>query len=802
MFLNSESENIVNGAVKRRSSPPSPSRYPWRHWLSAAIGAAVLSTAITSAASDTSPKHSVDVSHPSVVFPTAKVGQPHWPAQATAPAGAPNILLIMTDDEGFGASSAFGGAIPTPAFDTLARGGLRYNNFNTTGMCSPSRASLLTGRYPHNVQMGGLADAAAGIDGYTSVIPKSATTVAEVLRRAGYSTAMFGKAHITPPWELSASGPFDRWPTGLGFEYFYGFLQGDTNQWAPSLVENTRYVLPPSNDPTYVLDRDLADRTIAWIHQQHAATPTKPFFIYYATGSTHAPHHAPPEWIAKFRGKFDQGWDALRQEIFARQKAAGIIPTATDLPPRPSVLPAWSALSPDERKLATRFMEAYAGQLAFLDAQLGRVFAAIDEAGLADNTLVIVIQGDNGASGEGGLGGNLFEQTMNFSLAEDPAYDLAHLDEIGGPLTSNMYPAGWAWALNTPFKWFKQNASHFGGVRNGLIIRWRGHVAGTGVVRTQFAHIADIVPTIYEAAGVVPPDVIDGVAQQPLDGVSLAYTFQDAEAPARRTTQYFEIMENAAIYHGGWIAATSPAYMPWELFSPNRKRIPFNERDWELYDVRRDFSQAHNLAQERPDKLRELQGLFLQEGVRNHVFPVHGILDARAGRPEYPARIHYSYTRDVRQLHADAAPPLGGRSFEISTEVSVSDRNPDGVLVAQGGRFSGYSLYIKDGRLNFAYNAVPPRIYLVRARDAVSPGAHSITASFACDCVGAGPGGIVTLAIDGREVARGRIPHTLPRMWFTEGLDVGRDLLTPVSPDYATPFEFGGDIRGVSFDLK
>lgn len=723
----------------------------------------------------------------------------HWPERPKAAPGAPNVLLIMTDDEGFGASTTFGGVIPTPNFDRLARQGLRFNNFNTTAMCSPSRASLLTGRYPHNVGMGSLSDLAAGYDGYTSVIPKSTATVATILKDHGYSTAMFGKAHITPPWELSAAGPFDHWPTGLGFQHFYGFLQGDTNQYAPNLVVDTRYVTPPS-DPGYFFEKDLADQTIRWLRDQRSADPARPFFVYYAPGATHAPHHAPADWRARFAGRFDEGWDKLRARIFAQQKAAGLIPAGTELPPRPAELPAWNSLSRNEKRLAARFMEAYAAQLSYVDAQIGRVLDELESSGQAANTLVILIQGDNGASGEGGLQGTFFEQSLNFSAPESEAFKLANIDRIGGPESDNMYPAGWAWAMNTPFRWFKQDASHFGGTRNGMVIRWPGHLQGVGGIRGQFSHISDVVPTILEATGTQAPNDVDGVPQKPFDGISLNYVFAAPEAPSRRRTAYFEILENAAIYRDGWVAATAPSYMPWQLFAADRPRIDFNQRRWELYHVERDFSEAHDLAAREPERLSAMKALFLEEARRNNVLPLHDLGEGTAGQPRLPARQTYVFTSDATNVHVSAAPPLGGRAYDITADVTVPAGATNGVIVAQGGRFSGFSLYLHNRVPTFAYNAIPPRVTVVRGNAALTPGRHKMVVSFKPDGTPDGRG-MLSLLVDDAPAGGGQIPVTLKRFWFTEGLDVGKDLMTPVSPEYGVPNAFPGEIHSVRFDL-
>ena len=490
-----------------------------------------------------------------------------WPATVAPKSDAPNIVVIMTDDVGFGASSTFGGPVPTPTFDALARDGLRYNRFHTTALCSPTRAALLTGRNPHNVGMGNVTNIPTGYPGYNTVIPKSAGTIAQILRKNGYNTAMFGKAHVTPEWEMSQAGPFDRWPTGLGFEYFYGFLSADTNQWAPSLVENTKPIAPPTNDPDYFFDKDIADKAIDWLKTQHAAAPNKPFMLYFATGAAHGPLHAPKEWLTRFRGKFDQGWDSTRAEIFAREKAMGIIPADAALTPRPASLPAWKSLNAKQKQLYARQMEAFAAALAFADEQIGRVITTLRENGELENTMIVYIQGDNGASAEGGLDGAAFEQSMINRSPEKFDFIYKHMDEIGGPFLYNLYPAAWGWAMNTPFPYYKQAASQLGGIRNGMVISWPAGIHETGGVRTQFAHVSDITPTILEVVGIARPEILDGERQMPLDGISLAYSFDHPEAPSRKRTQIFEMMENFGIYHDGWFAGVLPKRNPWQVYS-------------------------------------------------------------------------------------------------------------------------------------------------------------------------------------------------------------------------------------------
>ena len=726
---------------------------------------------------------------------------PQWPRAPEAPRGAPNVLLIMTDDVGFGASGSFGGPIPTPTLDTLARNGLRYNRFHTTAICSPTRASLLTGRNPHNVGMGNATNLPTGYDGYTSVIPDSAGTVARVLTDAGYSSAMFGKAHITPEWETGPTGPFDRWPTGLGFQHFYGFLNADTSMFEPTLVDDTRFVDRPRGDETYHFEKDIADKAIAWIKVQKSVRPDKPVFVYYAPASAHAPHHAPPEWLAKFRGRFDQGWDAVRQETFQRQKAAGLIPANTELTPRPAQLPAWSTLSADQKRLGTRLMEAYAAALAYADHEVGRVVDAMQGAGEPGDTMVIYIQGDNGSSPEGGINGLLFEQSQINGLTEDLAYALAHSEEIGSEKAYNTYPAGWGWAMNTPFQWYKRVGSHFGGTRNGMVISWPGHIDDPGSVRAQFHHVSDIMPTILEAARIAAPASIDGVQQKPLDGISMAYTFKRG-APDRRTQQIFEMMENMGLYNDGWMLSSTPVVIPWAL--DQSPKVELADRRWELYDIRSDFSQAHDLAGTEPVRLKQMQQEFWRLAQANAILPIHGLTEGRQGMPDP------SGGRSELVFHAGQSripeyaglPSLGGRSFSITADVLVKSTSR-GVLAAQGGRFGGYALYLQDGHLIFHYNALGSRQYTVRSQDRVPPGTHRLVARFSIDQPRPRSGGSLKLLVDDFVVGSGRIETTLRRISHTEGFDVGLDTVTPVTGDYSvSDSAFDGELTKLTLKLE
>jgi arylsulfatase len=739
-----------------------------------------------------------------IALPGAKTGK--WPAQAKPAPGAPNILVIMTDDVGFGATAPYGGPIPTPAFSALASRGLRYNEFHTTAMCSPTRASLLTGRNPQRVGMGVISEQASPYEGSTSVIPKSAGSIAQILSENGYSTAMFGKAHITPTWEQSAVGPFDRWPTGLGFQYFYGFLGADTSQWEPNLYENTR-PHPVKPGPDYILDRDLADRAIGWIDEQDAIAPDRPFFMYYAPGSAHAPNHAPKEWIDKFKGQFDGGWDAMREQIFARQKAMGIIPADAKLTPRPKELPAWNSLSPEQRRLSARLMEAYAGSLAFADAQIGRVIDHLRATGQLENTMIVYIQGDNGGSGEGGLNGHIFEQTvLNRMGEEDPAYALSRIDDIGGPTTYNNYPAEWAWAMSTPFQWMKSFASHFGGTRTGMVISWPAVIKDQGTIRRQFQYVTDIMPTILEAAKITAPPTLDGVPQKKIDGASLSYTFNAPNGPSRRRTQVFELLQNMGLYHDGWFLSTTPIRMPWNLTSMGELRTT---RTWELYNLTNDFSQAIDLAAKQPAKLKAMQKLFWQEAAKNDILPIHG-LAGREGRPDLNGqRQTYRYVSRVDDVPQSAAPRTSGRSYSVEADIIVPQQGAGGVIAAHGGRFGGYSLYFRNGALTFCYNATEPNVYYTTAPGKIAPGAHRIGLDFVLDAAPktpgqGGPGANVTLTVDGKVVARGRVARTMQLyVSHTEGFDIGHDSVSPVSADYTVDTSpFNGTISLVEFSVQ
>jgi arylsulfatase len=740
---------------------------------------------------------------------TVKDSTPDFPKGVEAPQGAPNVLLILTDDVGFGASSTFGGPIETPNFQRIADSGLRYNTFHTTALCSPTRASLITGRNHHSVASGVITEFATGYPGYNSLIPRSAGSVGEGLRENGYNTSWFGKMHNVPDWMSSQAGPFDLWPSSLGFEYFYGFLGGDSDQWHPALYENTRPIEPYLGNPNYILDRDLADKAISWMRMQHALAPTKPWFLYYATGTAHAPHHAPKDWIAKYKGKFDQGWDKVREETLVRQIKLGAVPANTQLTKRPEQLPAWDSLTADQKRLYARMMEVYAGALSHADYNIGRLLDALEESGQRDNTLVIFIMGDNGASAEGSLQGTTNEvATAANSVTESVLYLLSMIDELGGPLTYNHYPVGWAHAMDAPMQWTKQVASHFGGSRNGMAISWPARIKDRGGLRTQFSHVIDIVPTIYEAAGITPPTVMDGTLQKPLDGTSLAYTFDDAKAPTRHSTQYFELVGNRAIYKDGWMANTTPLRLPWVTtgYEPNP-----DDFKWELYHVDEDFSQANNLVEKYPDKLKELQQAFDMEAKKYNVYPLDSSFASRADPAIRPSltrgRNEFAYYPGMIRIPEGSAPNFKNHSWVVAAEVTIPEKGASGVLATIGGRFGGWGLLMQDSKPQFVYalSNQPQHKFRVAATQPVPPGNHIVRFNFNYDGGGAGKGATGTLFVDGNAVAEGRIPQTVPvRFSLDETFDVGEDTGTPVVEDYVDkmPYRFTGTLKKLGVILE
>jgi arylsulfatase len=734
----------------------------------------------------------------------AKDSKPDFPQPVQAPRGAPNVLLVLLDDVGFGAASTFGGPCQTPTLQKLADCGLRYNQFHTTALCSPTRAALITGRNHHSVHTGPIMEAGTGFPGYDTVMQKDTATVAEVLKQNGYNTAWFGKNHNVPDWQNSQAGPFDLWPTGLGFEHFYGFIGGDTSQWRPNVTEGTKPIEPYLGNPDYNFDYDMADQAVKWIKMQKAVAPDRPFFAYYAPGATHAPHHPKKEWIEKYRGKFDQGWDKVREQTFARQKQLGVIPAAALLTERAPGVPAWDGLSPERKRVYARFMEVYAAYLEQTDHNIGRVVKAIEEAGQFENTLVFYIVGDNGASAEGSLQGLLNEMTFFNGVPEDIKEILDRADEIGTWKSYNHYPVGWANAMCTPFQWTKQIASHYGGTRNPMVISWPKGIPARGELRTQWHHCIDIVPTIYEVAGVIAPATVNGVTQKPIEGVSMAYTFADARARSRRTTQYFEMLGNRAIYHDGWVACTTPPLPPWD---PRGADVDvLTGYNWELYHVDLDYSQATDLARTNPEKLRELLYVFYTEAARYNVLPLDNSKTSRldpAIRPSLTrGRRTFTYEQGMTRIPEGAGPDLKNRTFTITADLEGND-GASGMILTQGGLFGGLALYLDKGKPVFHYNFVNVAHYEVAGAEPLSAGKHSIRLVFDYDGGGIGKAATARLHVDDREVARGRIARTIPiRVTLDESLDVGEDTGTPVNLTYDVPFRFSGTIQKVTIDLK
>lgn len=729
-----------------------------------------------------------------------------YPQPVTPPKGAPNVLLILIDDLGFGHPSTFGGPIPTPALDRLAESGIKYNRFHTTAICSPTRAALLTGRNHHQCAFGTITELSTGYPGYHSVWPRSCASIAEVLKDNGYSTAAWGKWHNTPDWETSPIGPFDRWPTGLGFEYFYGFQGGETNQFYPQLFRNTTPVEPPQTpDEGYHLTEDLADDAIAWINRQQSIDPDKPFFIYFATGATHAPLHAPQEWIDKFKGKFDQGWDKVREETLAQQKEIGVVPENTKLTPRPEEIPGWDGLSDDAKRLYAHHQEVFAGFLAHTDYQVGRLVDAVRQLPDGDNTLIIYVAGDNGPSAEGSLTGTTNNMMTQNGIPDTVEAQLEEIDEIGGPKHENHYPVGWAWAGSSPFQWMKRVPSHFGGTRNGLVISWPTKVKDAGTMRSQFHHAIDIAPTIYEAAGIAEPKTVAGIEQTPIAGISMAYTISDPNAEGRRKTQYFETGGHRAIYHDGWVAAAFQG-VPWELTGSKG----FDNTKWELYNIEDDFSEAVNLAEKYPEKLKELQAIFDQEAEKYNVYPLDDRFAERAVNPERPSvtrgRTSFSYSPGTDRIPEGSAPPIYQRTHTITASLDVGQDGAEGVIVAEGGSSGGYSLYVEDGKLVYEYNYFGKERKKIVADSELPAGKVEVAMDYEQKPVTkTNPvvGGKVTLTVNGKQVATGEVPHVVPaRFSATETLDVGADLGSTVSEAYTAPHSFSGKIEKVDIELK
>jgi arylsulfatase A-like enzyme len=734
---------------------------------------------------------------------TYKDSLPDFPKMVEAPKGAPNVLMIVIDDVGYGQFGTFGGKVTTPGLDKVARSGLRYTQFHTTALSSPTRAALLTGRNHHTCGTGVIMEIGTGYPGYDTMLPKSCATVAEILKQNGYNTAAFGKWHNTPDWETSRCGPFDRWPTGVGFEYFFGFQGAECNELNPELYENvTPYTKTPEEEKQHMTEI-MTERAITWMRNQKTISGTKPFFLYFATGATHCPHQVPDEWRDKFKGQFNMGWDKYREETFKRQKKLGVIPANAKLTARPKEIPAWDSLSADQKRLYSRMMELYAAYTAHTDYNVSKLLAALKELGLGDNTLIVYVVGDNGGSGEGGLGGLTNEMSYYNTYPDDDAYNLKNIDKLGTVQTFNHYPVGWAWAMNTPFKWTKQIASHLGGIRNGLVISYPKKIKDKGGVRSQFHHCIDIAPTILEIVKVDQPSMVNGVAQKPMEGVSMVYTFDQPRAKSKRTTQYFEILANRGIYHDGWFASCMRA-VPWDSV---RKPVDLNALPWELYNLEKDFTQSENLADKNPEKLKELQDLFWAEAARYNVLPLddRGATRVLLGhRPSLTeGRMTFVYYPGMTRLTEGSAPDVKNRSFSVTAVADIPQEGSEGVIVAQGGRFAGWSMYLLDGKLNFTHNWIQREHYTVTSRDKVPSGKVTMRVDFDYDGGDAGKGGTAKLFINNRPVGQARVERTVSiRFSPDETFDVGEDTGTPVIDTYQSPFKFTGNLEKVTVHLK
>ncbi len=725
--------------------------------------------------------------------------------EVKAPEGAPNVVIVLIDDIGFGASRAFGGPIAMPTLDQLASAGLKYNRFHTTALCSPTRTALLTGHNHHANNAGAIMELATAFPGNTGIRPLEITPLAQILRSNGFSTAAFGKYHETPPWEVSVSGPYDRWPTGSGFDKFYGFIGGETNQWAPAIFDGVTRVEPPQTK-NYHFTTDMTDQAIRWVSAQQSLTPDKPFYLYFAPGATHAPHHVPKEWIAKYEGQFNGGWDTLREETFERQKKMGIIPANTKLTPRPKEIPAWADMSADQKRLFERQMETFAGFAEHTDHEVGRLVAQLEKIGALENTLFLYIVGDNGSSAEGGPEGSYNEMMALNGIVGRAEQMMGHIDDWGGPTTFPHFAIGWAWATNAPFQWTKQVASHFGGTRNGMVMHWPKGIQAKGEIRSQFHHVIDVAATALEATKIPQPKTVNGISQRPMDGVSMLYSTTDAKAAGQRTTQYFEMFGNRGIYHEGWVACTRHS-IPWLMV----QNPPLKDDVWELYHVDEDFSQAENLAEKNPGKLKELQAVFEKESIRNHVFPIDDRRSERfmasiAGRPDLMGgRKSLTVYPGMTGMMENAFINVKGVPHSVTAEVDVPDDKTSGVIIAQAGYFGGWALYMKDGKAHHEYNFFGLERTKVSSENALAPGKHTISYEFIPDSKNPGTGGKSILSIDGQKVAEGQIPKTQPFVFSAdEGADVGIDAETNVSNDYqpGLPSTFTGKIEKVTVEQK
>jgi arylsulfatase A-like enzyme len=733
-----------------------------------------------------------DREYPGLIAYDAKDPDAKFPPirQLRPPTGAPNVLVVLLDDVGFGASSAFGGPVHTPTAERLAGQGLRYTRFHTTALCSPARAALITGRNHHSVGMGGITEMATSAPGYSSVRPNTCATMAEILKLNGYATAHVGKCHEVPVWETSQAGPFDRWPSpGNGFEYFYGFLGGETDQWYPTLREGITRVEPwGTPEEGYHLTEDLTDKAITWLRQQWALTPDKPFLMYFAPGATHAPHHVPKEWAEKYRDRFDHGWDRQREETFARQKELGVIPQDAELTRRHDEIPAWDDMADDLKPILARQMENYAGFLEHTDHHVGRLIDTLAELGMADDTLIYLIIGDNGASAEGTTQGTFNEliSLNGMGQLETPEFMAEHLDQWGGPESAPHYAVGWAHAMCTPYQWTKQVASHWGGTRNGTIVHWPSGIQAKGELRHQFHHVIDLAPTLLEAAGLPEPAQVNGVNQRPMEGVSMVYSFDDAHAADRHETQYFEMFGNRGIYHKGWTAVTKHR-TPWQ--TTGDVGVAFDDDVWELYDTSTDWTQARDLSKEQPDKLHQLQRLFLIEATRYHVLPLDDrsferVLPEVSGKPTLTSGDRQVLLPGMTGLLEFHVLNWRNRSWALTAQIVVPDGGASGVLLNLGGHGGGWSFYLKDSRPTFCYNLFGLQEFIVRAEEPVPPGEHQVRMEFAYDGGGLAKGGTVTLYLDGRPIGEGRVEQTEGIAFGYEYTDVGRDALSPVTDDY------------------
>jgi len=741
---------------------------------------------------------------------SATDSKPCWAPKIVPPKGAPNVLLIMTDDQGYGITSTFGGVIPTPAMDRLAKAGLRYTEFHSTALCSPTRAALITGRNHHSVGFGVISEQATGYPGYDSIINKNSATVGEILRENGYATSWFGKNHNTPTYLYSLAGPFDQWPSGMGFDYFYGFMGGETDQWTPFLFRDHTPVFPEVGKPGYNLTTDLADEAIKYMTELNAAAPDQPFLLYYVPGGTHAPHQPTPEWIKKISDMhlFDKGWNELREQIFANQKKLGVIPPGTQLTAWPDSLPKWDTLNANEKKLFVRQADVFAAYVAYTDHEIGRVIQSVQDLGKADNTLIIYISGDNGTSAEGSTIGTPFDLAA-IQAVDIPVEDqLKFYDVWGSAQTTPHMSVAWSWAFDTPFKWTKQVASFFGGTRQGMVMSWPGHITDVGGIRSQFHHIIDIVPTVLDATGIQAPVMVNGIGQKPIEGISMKYTWDkaNANAPSTRTTQYFEMFGNRAIYHDGWVAATPPPQPPW-LMGTGKMPEVLNGYRWELYNIANDYSENNDLAAKYPDKLKELQELFLVEAQKYQVFPLDNSILARILAPRPSAvvgRTEFSYAGEISGVPEGNAPNIIGKSFSITAEVEIPQGGAEGMLNTLGGRFGGYGLYMVKGKPVFTYNLLAVERFRWEGQEAVTPGKHTIVFDFKYDGPGMAKGGTGVLSMDGKEIARKAIPHTIPAlMTIDESFDVGVDTRTGVDDnDYQPPFRFTGKLVKLTINLK